>query len=45
VLIDSKKRVRGFYDGTNLDQPTNDPKVKNVTQLLEDINFLCNEEK
>ncbi len=45
VLIDSKRRVRGFYDGTNLDQPTNDPKVKNVTQLLEDINFLCNEEK
>ena len=44
VLIDSKRRVRGFYDGTNLDQPTNDPKVKNVTQLLEDINFLCNEE-
>lgn len=43
VLIDTKKRVRGFYDGTNLDQPTNDPKVKNVTQLLEDINFLCNE--
>lgn len=45
VLIDSKRRVRGFYDGTNLDQPTNDSKVKNVTQLLEDINFLCNEEK
>lgn len=45
VLIDSKRRVRGFYDGTNLDQPTNDPKVKNVTHLLEDINFLCNEEK
>lgn len=45
VLIDSKRRVRGFYDGTNLDQPTNDPNVKNVTQLLEDINFLCNEEK
>jgi len=45
VLVDAKRRVRGFYDGTNLDQPTNDPKVKNVTQLLEDINFLCNEEK
>lgn len=45
VLVDAKRRVRGFYDGTNLDQPTNDPKVKNVTQLLEDIIFLCKEEK
>jgi protein SCO1/2 len=45
VLIDSKRRVRGFYDGTNLDQPTKDPKIKNVTQLLEDIQLLCKEEK
>jgi len=45
ILVDSKRRVRGFYDGTNLDQPTNDPKVKNVTQLLEDIQLLCEEEK
>lgn len=45
VLVDAKRRVRGFYDGTNLDQPTNDPKVKNVTQLLEDITFLCKEGK
>lgn len=44
VLVDSKRRIRGFYDGTNLDQPTNDPKVKNVKQLLEDILFLCSEE-
>ena len=42
VLVDSKRRVRGFYDGTNLDGPT-EPGIKNVKQLLEDINFLCNE--
>ncbi|MFT6748400.1 MAG: protein SCO1/2, partial [Flavobacterium sp.] len=39
VLVDSKRRIRGFYDGTNLDQPTKDG-VKNVTQLLEDILWL-----
>ena len=44
VLIDSKRRVRGFYDGTNLDSPTEDG-VKNVKQLLEDILFLCDEKK
>ena len=44
VLIDSKRRVRGFYDGTNLDGPT-EPGIKNVKQLLEDINLLCEEEK
>jgi protein SCO1 len=43
VLVDSKRRVRGFYDGTNLDQPT-EPGIKNVKQLLEDIQFLCKEE-
>ena len=42
VLVDAKKRVRGFYDGTNLDGPTEDG-VKNVKQLLEDILFLCEE--
>lgn len=42
VLVDSKKRIRGFYDGTNLDQPTKDG-VKNVTQLLKDINILSKE--
>ena len=42
VLVDSKKRIRGFYDGTNLDQPTKDG-IKNVTQLLEDINTLLKE--
>lgn len=44
ILIDSKRRVRGFYDGTNLDQPT-EPGIKNVKQLLEDILYLCEEEK
>jgi protein SCO1/2 len=39
VLVDAKKRVRGFYDGTNLDGPT-EPGIKNVTQLLEDIIWL-----
>ncbi|MBL7887171.1 MAG: SCO family protein [Flavobacterium sp.] len=44
ILVDSKRRVRGFYDGTNLDQPT-ESGIKNVKQLLEDILFLCEEEK
>lgn len=44
VLVDDKKRVRGFYDGTNLDGPT-EPGIKNVKQLLDDILFLCSEEK
>jgi len=44
VLVDSKRRVLGFYDGTNLDGPT-EPGIKNVKQLLEDINFLCSEKE
>jgi protein SCO1/2 len=32
VLVDSKRRVRGFYDGTN---------KEDVKRLIEDINFLC----
>ena len=44
VLVDSQKRVRGFYDGTNLDGPT-EPGIKNVKQLIEDINWLLEEEK
>lgn len=32
VLVDQKRRVRGFYDGTKLEE---------VKKLLEDINFLC----
>ncbi|HBK82478.1 MAG TPA: SCO family protein [Flavobacterium sp.] len=44
VLIDKKGRIRGFYDGTNLDQPTTDG-TKNVTQLLEDIIWLTSNDK
>ena len=32
VLVDAKKRVRGFYDGT---------KKEDMERLIEDINFLC----
>jgi len=39
ILVDKKDRIRGFYDGTNLDQPT-EKGVKNVAQLLEDIKWL-----
>ena len=41
ILVDKNKRIRGFYDGTNLNQPTNDSKTKNMEQLLEDILWLC----
>jgi len=34
VLVDQKRRVRGFYDGTN---------KEDIKRLLEDIDFLCNE--
>ena len=41
ILVDKNKRIRGFYDGTNLDQPSDDdPKTKNMQQLLEDILWL-----
>ncbi|ESU21899.1 cytochrome c oxidase biogenesis protein [Flavobacterium cauense R2A-7] len=36
VLVDQKRRVRGFYDGT---------KKEEVERLLTDINFLIEEEK
>lgn len=36
VLVDEKKRIRGFYDGTNKEE---------IQRLIEDINFLCNGEK
>ena len=32
VLVDSKKRVRGFYDGTN---------KEDIQRLIQDINWLC----
>lgn len=35
VLVDAKRRIRGFYDGT---------KKEEVQRLLEDINFLSNED-
>ncbi|EAZ96923.1 hypothetical protein FBBAL38_05850 [Flavobacteria bacterium BAL38] len=45
ILIDKNKRIRGFYDGTNLDQPTKDQKTKNMKQLLEDIIWLNENQK
>lgn len=36
VLVDTKKRVRGFYDGT---------KKEDVQRLIEDINWLLEQEK
>lgn len=36
VLVDSKKRVRGFYDGTNKEE---------IRRLINDINWLCEDEK
>ena len=44
VLIDKKGRIRGFYDGTNLDKPT-EKGIKNVKQLFEDIQWLAEIEK
>ena len=35
VLVDAKRRVRGFYDGT---------KSEEMQRLINDINFLCHEE-
>lgn len=32
VLVDEKRQVRGFYDGTN---------IEDMERLLEDIHFLC----
>jgi protein SCO1/2 len=34
VLVDAKRRVRGFYDGT---------KKEDIEKLIIDINFLSNE--
>ncbi|HMK06898.1 MAG TPA: SCO family protein [Flavobacterium sp.] len=36
VLVDSKRRVRGFYDGT---------KMEEINRLIADINFLLLEDK
>lgn len=43
VLVDKEGRIRGFYNGTNLDNPVDGEK--NVTQLLEDIQWLRENEK
>ncbi|WP_159799835.1 SCO family protein [Flavobacterium sp. MK4S-17] len=43
ILVDSKGRIRGFYNGTNLDKEVEGEK--NVTQLLEDIKWLSEHEK
>ena len=39
ILVDKNGRIRGFYDGTNLDQDKDDD-TKNMIQLLEDIKWL-----
>ncbi|MDO5635726.1 MAG: SCO family protein [Myroides sp.] len=39
ILVDKNKRIRGFYDGTNLDEEKDDD-TQTVMQLLEDINWL-----
>jgi protein SCO1/2 len=38
VLVDQKGRIRGFYNGLNIEKNVKDEK--NLTQLLEDIEFL-----
>jgi protein SCO1/2 len=38
VLVDQKGRIRGFYNGLNIDK--NVKGEKNLTQLVEDIEFL-----
>jgi protein SCO1/2 len=44
ILVDKKGRIRGFYDGTNLNKET-EKGVKNVQQLLEDIKWLSENEE
>lgn len=38
VLVDQKGRIRGFYNGLNIDKKVKDEK--NLTQLVEDIEYL-----
>jgi protein SCO1/2 len=42
ILVDTKGRIRGFYNGTNLDKKIKGEK--NVEDLLEDINWLSENE-
>lgn len=41
ILVDKNGRIRGFYDGTNLDKDKGD-NTKNMQQLLGDIKWLNN---
>ncbi len=43
ILVDTQGRIRGFYNGTNLDKDVEGEK--NVKQLLEDIKWLSANEK
>lgn len=43
ILVDQKGRIRGFYNGTNLDKDVEGEK--NMQQLLEDIKWLSENEK
>ena len=43
ILVDSQGRIRGFYNGTNLDKEVKGEK--NMKQLLEDIKWLSANEK
>ncbi|MDR0195832.1 MAG: SCO family protein [Myroides sp.] len=43
ILVDGNGRIRGFYDGTNLDTP--DKETKNMQQLWEDIQWLYEHER
>lgn len=43
ILVDKEGRIRGFYNGTNLDKDSDGEK--NVKQLLEDIKWLRENEK
>ena len=45
ILVDKNKRIRGFYDGTNLDRPSEDGQTKNMQQLLSDIIWLVENQK
>jgi len=45
ILVDKNKRIRGFYDGTNLNKPAEDEKTKNIQQLLKDIIWLSENQK
>lgn len=43
ILVDDSGRIRGFYDGTNLNEHISD--TKNIEQLLDDIKWLVKKKK